>query len=63
MSNEQGRCNGCGRRFSLSELRTGMCPWGCGSDDLEVEDEEGESRVHVGKRFSSDEDRMMRHKR
>lgn len=63
MSGERGRCNSCGKTFSLAELRTGRCPWGCGSDDLSVEDSDGKEKVRVAKHYNSNGDRTKHHER
>jgi hypothetical protein len=62
--NTLGWCNKCGRRFSLTELRTGKCPYGdCASDDIYTETVDGKRDKYIGKHFNSNGDRQVHHER
>lgn len=62
--NTNGVCGKCGRKFSLTELKTGKCPYqDCGSDDIYVEDASGSEGKYIGRKFNSNGDRRVHHER
>jgi len=61
---DRGWCNRCKRSFSLTEVKTGKCPYpNCGSEDIYAEDEDERPSKYIGKRFNSNGDRTVHHDR
>jgi hypothetical protein len=62
--NLNGVCGKCGRSFSLTEVKTGKCPYqDCQSEDIYAEDDQGAEGKYIGKRFNSNGDRLKHHER